>query len=838
MSWNLKESELKLSREIMKISLLHATKNRVELAKACQKMWLDYADDRSRIEIITAVDADDAESIAAFPDAVIVSGTEGCCPAYNAAAAKATGDFLINLDEDWIPAHAYDTIIESYVCNGADILHVGDQIRKDDLMCHQVISRKFYETIGYFHHPLFKSVYSDNWATTLAKNWGFVDATKGGTVDLGFLHANPSRGLTPEDEVARKSNSRERYAHGEAVFKRLTEDQVVLAFTAYDRVEYLKETLDSWLKTNLELVTSIQFFIEPSERLSEIIAVIDAFAAQTKVPVIKHVNPERYGVLRNPWELFHNLFDKQLAHQVILAEDDFIVSSDVLTLFDELRKQANDKTLAICAKWVGKDADKNPSTWKRTIEFTGNIWSASREAWNTYLKKSWDADYSSGNADGTPSGWDWNIGLRILPQNDLHCIVPTASRSRHVGKIGAHCTEEVFAETVAWNFLDTPYHGKYKPHCEVLVAETYTPPKEVIGKAVTSVGDIGDIIMSLATLVGAGYYITYYLFNNGQSKGIVDRESVIRPLLESQPCIKEVKIYNGEDVDWHSEGFRSGWVDKKRSLALCHAQHALDTNFIASLPDVSKPWLFNIDTDSRADGRIIVNASPRYRNPTFQWQEVVNHYGSRLMFVGLPIERADFCSNYGEVEYVPTSNMLEVARLIQGSLLFIGNQSSAMTIAEGLKHPRILEGSLSIPDCCYSGASNAQYVFDGSMILPDISGSGEKHIKSKAFNWTSFDLSIVPKVGRHHGWLYQHGDVMLQESVVNKLAKKLGNLTGWTERDCLEKIVTFTVKSDPASFAGKLDMNRFHTAKLALQAVGITDHPLLNLMSGKLENIF
>lgn len=445
----------------MRISLLHATRGRVEQAKACQKLWLDNAENSANIEIITAVDADDAASREAFPDAVVVYGGEGCCPAYNAAAKKATGDILINLDEDWICPPSYDQIIESYMCNGADILHVGDKHRKDDLMCHQVISRRFYETIGYYHHPLLKSVFSDNWATMLAKNWGYVDATKGGTVDLGFLHANPSRGYGVEDEVARISNSPERYAHGKAVMERLVSNNVVLAFTACDRPNFLNESLDSWEKTNLNLVTSVQFYIEPTEKLAEIHAVIDGFEKNCPVPVIRHVNKEKLGCSRNTWGVFENLFDKQLATAVILAEDDFLVSSDLLDFFEAARFQAQPKTLAICAKNVGPSADENPATFTYDNDFSGNIWMTWADKWRAFLKEGWDMDYSSGILDGTSSGFDWNIGLRVMPKNGLRCLVPTASRSWHIGVQGCHTTPEGYNETVTWNFVREDYHGEY-----------------------------------------------------------------------------------------------------------------------------------------------------------------------------------------------------------------------------------------------------------------------------------------------------------------------------------------------------------------------------------------
>lgn len=443
----------------MKLSLIHATA-RAEAAQKCQKLWLDRADNRANIEIITCIDADDESCKKAFPNAVI-SPTKTACAAWNEAAKHTTGDVLVVLDDDWHCPAGWDSIIESYMCNNADILHVGDERRKDDLICHPIVSRKYYEMIGYVWHPLFKSVYCDNWATTMAKNWGYVDATDGGKINLGWEHQNPSQGFGVEDEVARISNSKERYAHGKAVMERLISNNVVLAFTAYNRVDYLKQTLSSWLKTNLELVTSVQFYIEPSDKLDEITKVIDDFAAKCPVPVIKHVNPERYGVLKNPWKLFENLFDFQLATFVILAEDDFDVSPDTLDFIDATRSQAQPKTLAICCKNVSESSDENPATFTYDEGFSGNIWGNWKENWRKYLKDTWDFDYSSGNADGTSSGWDHHIGKRIMPKNGLKCLVPTASRSWHLGVQGVHTTPEGYNETVTWNFVREDYHGEY-----------------------------------------------------------------------------------------------------------------------------------------------------------------------------------------------------------------------------------------------------------------------------------------------------------------------------------------------------------------------------------------
>jgi hypothetical protein len=212
------------------------------------------------------------------------------------------------------------------------------------------------------------------------------------------------------------------------------------------------------------------------------------------------------------------------------------------------------------------------------------------------------------------------------------------------------------------------------------------------------------------------------------TKGIVAREKFIRPFLESQPIIKAVRIGRPNECDWRSEDFRHRSLhDGFSNLAEVHARHAKLVGFLADVPRFDRPWLTLFDVKSH--GRIVVNRSPRYHNDKFPWAKIVKHYGKRLVFVGLDEEYEAF-SHFGEIERVRVKDMLELAHLIAGSSLFIGNQSVSMTIAEGLKHPRIQEACLWLPDCIYPGV-NAQYIGTGAVNLPSIDGSGEACIKAE-----------------------------------------------------------------------------------------------------------
>ncbi len=355
-------------------------------------------------------------------------------------------------------------------------------------------------------------------------------------------------------------------------------------------------------------------------------------------------------------------------------------------------------------------------------------------------------------------------------------------------------------------------------------------------RCVTSSGDLGDCVASMATIFHKNEPCFYLLLDDGKTKGIISRAHIIRPLLESQPLIESVRPWRNEVVDWASEGFRPSWHDRRRNLATCHAQHALDTHFIDTLPDMSKPWL-TVEQNKKFNGLIVINRSPRYNNPHFPWREVVEHYGNLLCFIGLPQEHADFEYHFGKVRYIVTHDMLEVAQAIAGSELFIGNQSSCMTIAEGLKHPRILEGSLIIPDCIYPKAYNAQYVFDGTVTLPAVAHVPAKSLKSNAIHWSNFDTTIVPKVGRGYGWIYDHGGIRIQEGTVRKTAFKVSKLLGISHEQAEAEVVKATVKAAPNSFSGNLRMSNMTAAMDALRENGYTDHPIFALTSGNIGDL-
>lgn len=319
----------------------------------------------------------------------------------------------------------------------------------------------------------------------------------------------------------------------------------------------------------------------------------------------------------------------------------------------------------------------------------------------------------------------------------------------------------------------------------------------------STTGDAGDIFVMLATLKHTGKQCDVYLRDHPDTAGIVHRAHLVKPLVEAQPYINSVRIWKRETLHWESEKFRRyGYINNGLCLAHNHAQAAIRDGFISSMPDVSEPWL-SVDPDTTYRNRVIVNRSPRYNNPRFPWSEVVKHFGEMIVFIGLAEEHARFCEAFGQVEYQPTKDFLQAARMIAGSALFIGNQSACMTIAEGLKHPRIQEVCLTHPDCIYPGDTGAQYIADSVINLPDGTVlEGKRPRMEKKTHITP------PK-----GWIYLNGASPCFELLVREVAKRENLTIGEAE----DVVYDANVERCPAFFADQGEQARLLKFQQALE---------------------
>jgi hypothetical protein len=232
-------------------------------------------------------------------------------------------------------------------------------------------------------------------------------------------------------------------------------------------------------------------------------------------------------------------------------------------------------------------------------------------------------------------------------------------------------------------------------------------------------GDLGDIIYALPTVRAVGGGVLYLYHKPGKTwHGMdADRAASLRSLLILQPYLDEVVFcpdgHPPAAPDHNLNGFRDHGRTG-RNLADMHlATHGLG-------PEARHtPWL-EVDRPV-AEAAVVFARSARCRNENFPWKRVWETYRPIAGFVGTAQEHEEFRRSIGPVPLIPTPNLLDLARVIAGSRLFIGNQSCPAAIAEGLKHPLILEVYPPLPNCCFErlGRINAR---DGDIELPAVTG--------------------------------------------------------------------------------------------------------------------
>lgn len=227
-------------------------------------------------------------------------------------------------------------------------------------------------------------------------------------------------------------------------------------------------------------------------------------------------------------------------------------------------------------------------------------------------------------------------------------------------------------------------------------------------------GDIGDILYSLPTIRAAGGG-TLYLFDapGRTSHGMtLEKAMTIKPLLLLQHYIVDV-IFSHDPRDSDLNGFRDHWCSS-RTLADMHlATHGFDWR------SRIQQWL-HVDAP-RSVAPVIIHRSARYHNEGFPWKRIIERYQGGIVMVGTSTEHETFCKEFGPVPYYYTSDFLELARVIAGSKLFIGNQSAPEAVCEGLKHNKILEVHPPTSNCCCFQRLGAVYVgCEERLELPEI----------------------------------------------------------------------------------------------------------------------
>jgi len=235
-------------------------------------------------------------------------------------------------------------------------------------------------------------------------------------------------------------------------------------------------------------------------------------------------------------------------------------------------------------------------------------------------------------------------------------------------------------------------------------------------------GARGDIIYGLPTIksYGGGILVLNLTDKHYVGRPIMHGEDYeqFAELLESAPYIKEVRQWTDEVVDINLDLFREMDIDYN----LLSGSHL--KRFGADF-DLSQPWM-DAEPKTVEDSEIIVSCSGRYRG-YLDW-DVLKPWDNRCLFVGFESEYDAFVRETGMKlrGFYRAQSYLDLARVIKGGKLFVGNQSFPYSLAEAMKVPRVLEVCDDCPNCMPQSENGwvrlrpdvIQYYVDGKGKLP------------------------------------------------------------------------------------------------------------------------
>ena len=223
-------------------------------------------------------------------------------------------------------------------------------------------------------------------------------------------------------------------------------------------------------------------------------------------------------------------------------------------------------------------------------------------------------------------------------------------------------------------------------------------------------GMVGDLIYALPTIRALGGGILRIFSRRPRTLMTPALAASIVPLLRAQSYVQDAQYSpaKGEiDLDI--------WIQ--------HAETGVNLAdmvlraFGLSTAERNRPWL--TVSEPKPVARVVLHRTPRYRNPAFPWRRVLEKYGSEAVMVGYPAEHAVFTQEVGPIPFYQTRDHLELAQVIAGGELFVGNQSSPYAIAEGLKKRTVQETSPDYPNCIFD-RRGALHAWDHSVLLPDL----------------------------------------------------------------------------------------------------------------------
>lgn len=194
----------------------------------------------------------------------------------------------------------------------------------------------------------------------------------------------------------------------------------------------------------------------------------------------------------------------------------------------------------------------------------------------------------------------------------------------------------------------------------------------------------------------------YYKHPSGNIMLSERSAKMLLPLLRAQSYLNSVEIYNDETIDVN--------LDLFRKLPFSHNFHSVRwfyhlTGVHADMTD----FYLEVPPHETIKDKIVVVRTFRARN-SFVDYSFLNSYKD-VLFLGTKEEYEDFRLNVPTAMFYDVTDFMELAQIIKSSRFVIANQTFAYAIAEGLKHPRLLEANPDIPVVYPVGGQGYDFYF-------------------------------------------------------------------------------------------------------------------------------
>ena len=266
--------------------------------------------------------------------------------------------------------------------------------------------------------------------------------------------------------------------------------------------------------------------------------------------------------------------------------------------------------------------------------------------------------------------------------------------------------------------------------------KTFKSRKGKEGNTVLCSGNIKDILACLYIMKKAGGGILYLNYGSNNVLPLNKRGmplikpamltqsafEFVKPLLEAQPYVKEVKEYMGtEEITFDLDCYRICYfvpelLEKTQGIMMLALKETWGTAV-----SFKKPWI-EVPEVKEPDRRLIVSRAICWHGGEIMYSIKANDITEGAFFVGNQTEYISFINTSSSLPWhLKPKNMLECAETVMGAEQIMCNDCDLYWLALGLG-VKAIDFELC-PDVytCLSDNKNVKYFMGDTYVVPDVS---------------------------------------------------------------------------------------------------------------------